>query len=796
MDADMDLFDDLSSRPAAPRGRAGGKFQPRAKPRPTKGTSDSQVKETEKGSSLPVSTGEAGSLGFDSGSQDNALPASSHTSESRAGGELQPNAKMLPEKEASELESLSLPDPVKEQPAVQSFPDAEATVHVNPVDDTNRSVDPVGQSNIQVDSTGLPPDSFLDPFFGVIPRSAVSNARAGGKFQPRAKVQPRKGTSTAVASASLNLTVENSTTIAPTLSDNVESAEPDVGDNVPANPVTSPLATSKILGMDRSDGNMSYNVVSTNSPSSGGMAGDLVSRMGKSVGENADIVSGLEYIDEVIPQSTSGTEVPETGPEGKSNSHAKDSVNDLAHVEGNVASSDPFQDPQDYRDLDNSEHFCEDTFTSAMPEEQCENLPSDAVEGTGQPELAEATDVDGANAVHSQDVSVVSGKETSGGRKRKVSFATDPSRKPIQSSEAGEMNDGGKSSRQLRKRAPAPRLVDEPEDEDHDNGGTESPSSRVANDEDYDYEPVVDEGGDDDEHRGQSAPKKRASKKSKKPVADKERTVRKRKKANDAAEQTTQERPKKFSHSTRRNRRRVNKELLDMPEDEIDFQRLPIKDIILFAEHKERLAAKEAKTSNSTTQRTGNTSSHRDGSHNAEDTFASEQDDGYADKQTYNQQPTLTLFNHQSFMDKAPTGVRQFGTDLSLIQQLFPGRTRHEVKLKFKKEERQHPLRFREAQSHRSTDYSFFKKIIERLQEAGAEAGQESKRDGSTSAGDNEEAAFNAETNEEVAKSELDEDVAAEDQDPYETEVQDTVQSGEIDDDDDYDDDIWASYKT
>ena len=36
-----------------------------------------------------------------------------------------------------------------------------------------------------------------------------------------------------------------------------------------------------------------------------------------------------------------------------------------------------------------------------------------------------------------------------------------------------------------------------------------------------------------------------------------------------------------------------------------------------------------------------------------------------------------------------------------MIQQLFPGRTRHQVKLKFKKEERQYPLRLSEALANR-----------------------------------------------------------------------------------------------
>ena len=46
--------------------------------------------------------------------------------------------------------------------------------------------------------------------------------------------------------------------------------------------------------------------------------------------------------------------------------------------------------------------------------------------------------------------------------------------------------------------------------------------------------------------------------------------------------------------------------------------------------------------------------------------------------------------------------MRQFGSDISMIQQLFPGRTRTQIKLKYKKEERQHPLRLHEALTTRA----------------------------------------------------------------------------------------------
>lgn len=97
----------------------------------------------------------------------------------------------------------------------------------------------------------------------------------------------------------------------------------------------------------------------------------------------------------------------------------------------------------------------------------------------------------------------------------------------------------------LRKRVAAPQLVDEPDDETLDSFTAEPPSSNV------------DEDVGIDGHRVESkAQKKRAPRKSKKSVPENEEPVQKRKKSNEASDQSTKEPPKKFSHSTRRNRRR------------------------------------------------------------------------------------------------------------------------------------------------------------------------------------------------------------------------------------------------
>ncbi|XP_072962833.1 uncharacterized protein [Typha angustifolia] len=51
-----------------------------------------------------------------------------------------------------------------------------------------------------------------------------------------------------------------------------------------------------------------------------------------------------------------------------------------------------------------------------------------------------------------------------------------------------------------------------------------------------------------------------------------------------------------------------------------------------------------------------------------------------------------------------------------MIQQLFPNRTRHQVKLKYKNEDRKHPLQVHDALFHRSKDHSHFEKVIQLLQ--------------------------------------------------------------------------------
>ncbi|KAL7188918.1 hypothetical protein ACSBR1_038723 [Camellia fascicularis] len=173
----------------------------------------------------------------------------------------------------------------------------------------------------------------------------------------------------------------------------------------------------------------------------------------------------------------------------------------------------------------------------------------------------------------------------------------------------------------------------------------------------------------------------------------------------------------------------VDKVLLETPEEGIDFQSLSIREIILPAECRERMSSKEGKISEppSTNQSFGNPFTNYN--------FEFEQGGGSSnDPANPVVQESSNYPNYQSYMNKTPRSrwskqdtklfyeaVRQFGTDISMIQQLFPGCTHNQVKLKYKKEERQQPLRLQEALTNRAEDHSHYQLVVERLQQLAAE---------------------------------------------------------------------------
>ncbi|XP_042944681.1 transcription factor TFIIIB component B''-like [Carya illinoinensis] len=422
------------------------------------------------------------------------------------------------------------------------------------------------------------------------------------------------------------------------------------------------------------------------------------------------------------------------------------------------------------------------------------------------------------DTLHSEDVPEILTELDSNCRRGEASTSSDLLQKCTRSAtvdeenndgkSSGNLNNDGKSLRKLRKKVSF-QLIDEPDGEVNENGGFsgEPPTdSNIGEVEDRDDEDEYRVESDEEFRVESMSQKKRAPRKSKKSGVENGKPVQKRKKANEAADQSTKEPPKKFSHSTRRNRRHVDKVLLETPEDEIDPQRLPIKDLILLAEYKERLASKEAETSKTplTNLRSYN-SFPKESSYNGEATFVSEQGRGSDDQPSY-EVPTDPFINYQSFMDKTPStrwskqdtelfyeAVRQFGTDFSMIQQLFPGRTRHQVKLKFKKEERHHPIRLSEALTSRAKDHSHFQLVIERLQQASqAEDAYVDDEVARTGKEEEEIVELTTQAKEEVAKPEQDGEVVVEDHEADLGEVHSPAKS-DVGDDNLYD---WSQYKS
>ncbi|XP_020533489.1 uncharacterized protein LOC105630131 isoform X4 [Jatropha curcas] len=681
------------------------------------------------------------------------------------------------------------------------------------------------ESAIEVDSMMLD----LDPFADIVPPPAIGNARTGGKFQPRVKARPRKGKSEAIAlavsstNASDNLQSANfvdtgdDRLIDPvhsslTTLENMESKEPLRIDDY-SNPGVYLSNEDRSSGLANSSQLVAIDSLHTGASNkeTEGQSGSLVPSSVNSSVPGACDVANLDAVtcNEAAVQTNNERPEPEFQESGSfPNLENPDILTDSTIVsEHSTRKFQPKLKEQIGKEKPTVSIFPPDALESAVPtsdshfvpsvplyinEGSIPSYPSDDVfdyssmsfgnfvspdptfsefpVNEEQTNLTEASHSSDRNLLHQEDLPEVPEMESSKSRKRKSSSVSNTSQTFKQSSLASGMNESEESSKRLRKRTASMQLVDSSGDEAHDSDGfpSEPPSNSNADGEDNDYDYRVDEDNGNGDGGENTSCKKRTSKRSKKPVGERTKPVRRRKTDNDVPEQTQKPR-KKFSHSTRRKSRL--KDLLSIPEDEVDYQRMPFKDIILLAGYKEKLAAQEAKEAKDAAAKAKASkdalASEREGSHNEEDT---EQDGGYADDQSN------SLFNYHSFMDKTPIarwskqdtelfyeGIRQFGTDLSLIQQLFPGRTRHQIKLKYKKEERQHPLRLSEALNTRAKDNSYFEKVIEQLQQVAAQAEQESNGDDMIGPTD-EETELNPETNEEAeaAKCEWDEEAAVE----------------------------------
>ncbi|OMO82710.1 hypothetical protein CCACVL1_11793 [Corchorus capsularis] len=637
----------------------------------------------------------------------------------------------------------------------------------------------------------------------------VTQARAGAKFQPKTKRKEKDKNS-----------------------GSIPSKAPDVGNEEAAKLLSSGLDAAHVIDQCRSSGVTNPSQVATADSLLADDAvpnacDDLHSSFGRSVGESADIFSDLECIDPFLTQSSNNNASIQIDDERMGTQEAgsfpdvdtDDILSDMTILSGqragkfkpkprlqtSVVSSQPavadsVTHPPNSQFVP-SETMCGESSIPDFPPGEVPNcspinlgafIPPDpsTSEFLANEELPNLAEASKTGVALPRDPSGVTEKVSSNITQRKAFPVSNPAQTSKQSSTGAEENENGKKRKQLRKEMTSPQVVHDPEEGtcNGDDPAVEFPSNS-ARDEDKDD----DDNGSDEYNVESASPKRRSSRRSKKPVAEKEKPPQKHKNANEkkaqkqketkeASDQPAKEQPKRFSHSTRRKRKFVDETLLQTPEDEIDFAKVALKDIILLADYKERLAKKEAKElKSSSTNQSNNNTMQEEYAHNEKSSHASEHDQGYKDDQTsIRAQSSSFCLNYQSFMDKEPRArwskpdtelfygaIRQFGPDFSLIQQLFPGRSRHQIKLKFKNEERRYPLRLSEALASRAKDHSYFEKVIEQLQQA-SEAEQQSNGDVSVDLTHEEE--VTPETTGEVTKPDQDEDVAGRDQEADVTE--------------------------
>ncbi|ESW29051.1 hypothetical protein PHAVU_002G039700 [Phaseolus vulgaris] len=607
----------------------------------------------------------------------------------------------------------------------------------------------------------------LDPFSDILPDLPTRNVH---KFKPKIKPRPRVGNMP--ASASANVMMEKSVEL-PTFSTTDFQSFQSSGI---LNQTTSlPLPTSEILTtnyLPSNFGDTSSNVpISEDSKSLAAatpsqldslnamLLGDAVhngtrdwpSAFGKSSGEATDIFCGLESLDDFLAQATTDTGKPalhsfnEKGAEENFVAPACSSINSFGECDTTQVQRCPeYHTPQDPVTFNEATILNEnDTHTNNRMSETEEivdlnptytrddvfdyqSMKSGEDPTSGilvHEDLTNAADSSTlADFLHAND----SREKEDANQRKKDGTDSCSLRKNKRSSIAGEEDNGGKTLRQRRKLAaskPANSSLNEDVEDDNDLDPPYHSNEHEL------------EENDDDCEVDHSSKKKRGSKSSqKKSVPKSGKTSQKRKKADDDV-QKTKEPPKKFSHSTRRKKRCVDKALLEIPEDELDPRTLPIKDIILLAEHRERQAKKEAMASNTTpSNQSAGDFLHEAGAYNEQEFSGSEDGrDPYDDDQDNERiESTSILYNYQTLMEKRPRrgkwskqdtevfyeAIRELGTDFSMIQQLFPDKTRRQIKLKYKKEEREHYLRLRDAIHNRSKDHSHYKLLIERLQQA------------------------------------------------------------------------------
>ncbi|KAK6946284.1 Transcription factor TFIIIB component B'', Myb domain [Dillenia turbinata] len=871
----MDVFDDdiLPESVTASNARAGGKFQPKAKPRlrktsnlsgpsgvsnaTNKGLETTQLAQSSNNvaSTLLVDkeiTGDSEVLnsGFGLSSDNVPSEAMKPTSQSMGSGEDISSAGVL----------------------------AMVEMEVKGSENLNSSI---GKSAEQ--SSDIPTE--LDYLDDILSQPTTVTARSGGKFQPKAKPQPPEISDISACSIVSNATTEESFGIASPSkgSRTLQLVEPSEllknnGDMISKAISSSDNVHSGTMKPTSQDVETGEN---TGSASVLGMADVEVngsenwnSGIEESVGmvQNSDILLELAYLDDFLsqPTTTPGTSNIYTSNEKeageKPNAPHQSNIESLAHgshVAKFSTTLDPIRDMHIsgvlqargidgvFKEIEQGEKdnpVCSTSDMESVSQPSDSHLASSGkgfVDGGSYPAFSSVGVLD-YSAIQLNDsvlVNVASKLPTDkeqisvlqasladpnvGGeamdssalpctptekKGRSQKAPTAPSHSPISqedvvvaSTNAGVIA-GGSLSRRASKRIASRKHAAVPEQGIDDEGFIAEPGRDPAADND---------GTEDNRNNMEEGQGKGATRKSKNPGNENEKPSRRRRKVSEAPnlseDQSTKKPSKKFSHSTRRTRRHVDKEFLKTAEEE-DPKKLPIRDLILLAEMREREMKKEASKSKPAETSQGQ-SFPDDVPYNEED-YAWDVGGGSMDDQVKN--ATNSTLNYQTYMDKAPStrwskqetelfyeAVRQFGSDMSMIQQLFPTRTRGQIKSKFKKEERQQPLRFSDALTNRAKDNSHFKFVIERLKEAAANA--EDRGDSVDRSSEAEGDEVIPETHDESTQNEQDGDATKTEQEVVSTEPkQDGVEDMEADvaevqssmKSDDSEDDLlrWSQY--
>ncbi|XP_047095018.1 uncharacterized protein LOC124707413 isoform X3 [Lolium rigidum] len=185
----------------------------------------------------------------------------------------------------------------------------------------------------------------------------------------------------------------------------------------------------------------------------------------------------------------------------------------------------------------------------------------------------------------------------------------------------------------------------------------------------------------------------------------------------------TEQPEKKLTHRIRQKRTKVSEvqTLLAKPDHEIDRMKLSVMHLRLLQEARERIQSKTIPSGPSSS----NQSSSLYGDTDDFDPFG----DNYANDRTENDASENGIkLNYHSYMNrktrarwtKSDTdlfyqGLQQFGSDFAMIQQLFPDKSRDQVRQKFKSEEKKHPMQVHDAIIHRSKDNVYLKQVIKQL---------------------------------------------------------------------------------